>query len=367
MYVNDRKNAGASSSRRLENSSDCCHTAPVVERPISTDRIKPTAYRTLVHTTPDAGMNTLTLIINAGRSGSTFLANLLTQNYSQERYVAHEDIPVQISKPRFYNRAYTSVRREEVLADKALTHFFDKWKYELESRSVIETGWTAYHLCPVLSHVFKNCFRYVILHRDPVTFAYSRANMGNYHDNTFYDDAHEVSPFDKHSIAPQYKGLWESMNHFEKCMFWWYVVYMEACEFRKIHPEVPSLEIKADSLFSFACLPELLNFLGLREGRCQRYDVPRNEVAKFMKESFPIRDEWKAFQRHTEILKFANSMGYSLTYEEIQRQATKYTLPDGVGPKVRHSLNYWKVKARISRLLFQSRHDPTRMKRASHK
>jgi len=296
-------------------------------------------------------MNTLTLVINAGRSGSTFLAHFLKKHYTQERYIAHEDIPVQISKPRLYNRAYTPARCEEVLAGKALAHFFDKWKYELKSRSVIETGWTAYHLCPILFHIFKERFRYVILHRDPVSFAYSRASMGNYHDNTFYDDAHEVSPFDRHSIAPQYKGLWASMNHFEKCMFWWYVVYLEAYEFRTIYPEVPSLEIKAGSLFSFECLPELLKFLGLSEAGCPSYDVPRNELAKFMRESFPIQDEWKAFERHDEILAFANSMGYSLTYEQIQKQSKKYALPNGLGAKVRYSLNYWKLKSQVAALL----------------
>src|SRR5579864_5169966 len=237
-------------------------------------------------------MNTLTLVINAGRSGSTFLAHFLKQHYPQERYIAHEDIPVQVSKPRLFNRAYTPARCEKILANQALAQFLDKWKYELESRSVIETGWTAYHLCPILFHIFKERFRYVIMHRDPVSFAYSRANMGNYHDNTFYDDAHEVSPFDTHSIAPQYKGLWVSMNHFEKCMFWWYVVYLEAYEFRTTYPEVPSLEIKAGNLFSFECLTELLKFLDLSEPSCQTCDVPRNEVAKFMRESFPIQDEW---------------------------------------------------------------------------
>ena len=299
-------------------------------------------------------MNTLTLVINAGRSGSTFLENFLKKNYSQERYIAHEDIPAQISKPRLHNRAYPPARCEEVLADKALAPFFDKWKYELESRSVIETGWTAYHLSPILFHIFNERFRYVILHRDPVSFAYSRANMGNYHDNTFYDDAHEVSPFDKHSIAPQYVGLWASMNHFEKCMFWWYVVYQEAYEFRKTYPEVPSLEMKAGSLFSFERLPELLKFLGLTETSGLSRDVPRNEVAQFMRESFPIQDEWKAFARHDEILGFARSMGYSFTYEQIQKQSTKYALPDGLGPKVRHSLKYWKLKSRVAALLKRS-------------
>lgn len=115
-----------------------------------------------------------------------------------------EDIPVQVSKPREYNRAYAVERVESVLADCELVKYVDRWERELENRSVIETGWTAYHLCPVLHHRFGDRFRCIVMHRDPVSFAFSRANMGNYHPHTFYDDSHEVSPYDAHSIAMEY-------------------------------------------------------------------------------------------------------------------------------------------------------------------
>src|SRR5690606_41364506 len=60
-----------------------------------------------------------------------------------------------------------------------------------------------------------------------LSVALSRANMGNYHPETFYDDAHEVSPFDANSIAPEYSEFWHEMNHVEKCLFWWFICYRE--------------------------------------------------------------------------------------------------------------------------------------------
>ena len=59
-------------------------------------------------------MNKITLIVNAGRSGSTFLANILNANFASKCYIAHEDIPVQVSKPRLYNRAYLDYRIKSI-------------------------------------------------------------------------------------------------------------------------------------------------------------------------------------------------------------------------------------------------------------
>lgn len=296
-------------------------------------------------------MHTFTLIVNAGRSGSTYLEHVLTENYAQERYVAHEDIPVQISRPRSFNRAYTPDKLARILADDNIGRYFTKWQAELKSRSVIETGWTAYHLCPVLSHLFGERFRYVILHRDPVSFALSRANMGNYHPKTFYDDAHELSPFDEDSVAPEYRERWGSMNHFEKCMFWWYVVYSEAYEFRRRRPEIPVLELRADDVFVNRRLNDLLSFLGLDPARCARRDTERNEVARFMKETFPVRGEWKRYSEHPSILRLSESMGYVFRFEEVEERAQKYGLPKGFLPAARHWSGYWRMRSRVGRLL----------------
>lgn len=293
-------------------------------------------------------MNKLTLIANAGRSGSTFIEHLLRANYSNECYIAHEDIPVQVSKPRLYNRAYESSRVQEILSDKILLNYLDVWKNTLEDRPIVESGWTAYHLLPVLKEVFGDQFQYVIMHRDPVSVSFSRANMGNYHRCTFYDDAHEVSPFDPYSIAPQKRELWPSMNHFEKCMYWWWVVYLEAYEFKEKNPEIPCMEIASKDVFSFKRTDELLVHIGLDPQKLKVRDVPKNELAKFMRESFPVREEWKSWKCHEDIIKFAETLGYEFDEEAIRVQADKYTLPRGIGPKLRNSLNYWRLKSRLA-------------------
>ena len=296
-------------------------------------------------------MNTFALVVNSGRSGSTFLEYLLKENYGTDAYIAHEDIPVQISRPRMFNRAYQQERIRNVLGDERISPYLEQWRKSFGERSVIETGWTAYHLLPVLYHVFRENFMYVILHRDPVSFALSRAVMGNYHPLTFYDHAHEVSPFDEFSVAPHYGNLWQSMNHFEKCMYWWYVVYREAYEFKERHPEVPCMEIASKDLFSGWGMEWILGFLGLEPAKLKRTDVTKNELPRFCLETFPITDEWKAYTRHPEILDFAEKLGYSFDDDKIARQAGKYRLPKGIGPRIRRATGYWRHKSKLKIML----------------
>jgi len=293
-------------------------------------------------------MNKLTLVVNAGRSGSTFLEGILRANYAEVCYIAHEDIPVQISKPRKYNRAYSQERIHLILKDPEILKYLKYWEKQLETKPVIETGWTAYHLCPVLEYYFKERFQVIIMHRDPLSFAFSRANMGNYHNNTFYDNAHEVSPFDEFSIFPEKKSQWHTMNHFEKCMFWWTVVYKEGLEFIQKKNLTPHLLVKSKDVFSFKETESLLSFMGLNPEILKIKEVSRNELALFMRETFPVQEEWKEYIKHEDVLKFAQQLGeYNYVFDDVEKMSLKYKLPNGVISNLRFRFKYWKIKAKL--------------------
>jgi hypothetical protein len=293
--------------------------------------------------------NCFTLVVNAGRSGSTHLAHLLQRNYGDECFVMHEDIPVYITKPRLHNRAYSAEQFQSVMNDARLSARLSEWETKLADKPIIETGWTAYHLCPVLSRLFRDRFRVIVLHRDPVSFAFSRANMGNYHPKTFYGPDHEVSPFDNRSIVPEYQSLWSTMNHFEKCMFWWFTVYKEADEFRAKHPDVPCLELSSSRLFSGEQLEEIISFAGLNPEMLMHREAPKNELPVFMRETFPVRDEWRPYRRHTAILEFAESLGYQFDGDAIEALARKYELPDRFISKLRHRTTFWRIRSGIAK------------------
>jgi hypothetical protein len=60
--------------------------------------------------------NTFTLVLNAGRSGSSFLTSVLEANWRLAAHILHEGIPVQVTKPRVHNRAYEPAQLESALS-----------------------------------------------------------------------------------------------------------------------------------------------------------------------------------------------------------------------------------------------------------
>ena len=134
-------------------------------------------------------------------------------------------------------------------------------------------------------------------------------------------------------------------------MFWWSVVYKEAFEFRERNPQVPSLVIESKEVFSFKRTEELLHFIGLEPQDFVVKNVEKNELATFVKETFPITDEWQAYENHPDILEFAEGLGYSFEHERIKTLSGKYKLPKGFLPLFRNKIRFWKINAKIKKLL----------------
>ena len=181
----------------------------------------------------------------------------------------------------------------------------------------------------------------------------SRASMGNYHPRTWYDNVHEVAPDDPRSIAPHYLSVWAGMNHVEKCLYWWYVVYREIFEFLQRYPDTPHSIIASEDIFSGHGADVVAEFIGLpyRPGSAIDDNTNQNRVAQFLAETFPIVDEFERFERHQEINEFAKrKFGYLFSSTEIASMAEKYRLRPGIMPQIRHSIDFWTWRRRPVRL-----------------
>ena len=174
--------------------------------------------------------------------------------------------------------------------------------------------------------------------------------MGNYHRKTWYDDAHEVSPFDQKTIAPDFSSSWRGMNHVEKCFFWWYVCYREIIEYTEIFPETPKLFLSFDAFFNDErkC-NEMVKFLNIDSQKFLNSLVhERNSRHRFMRETFPLHSEWKSLLNHEKINDFAEkNFNYTITYKELQEIARRYYLPEGLMPLLRHKTRFWERRRRV--------------------
>ena len=66
----------------------------------------------------------------------------------------------------------------------------------------------------------------------------------------------------------------------------------------------------------------------LNQNQLTETDVNQNQLAQFMRESFLITNEWMSYRDHTEILNFAETMGYRFSETKIREQAFR-----AIGPK----------------------------------
>jgi hypothetical protein len=54
------------------------------------------------------------------------------------------------------------------------------------------------------------------------------------------------------------------------------------------------------------------------------------QITPFTKETFPVRNEWRAWNRHPEIL--AGALGHRFNPADIEKQSAEYRLRPGPGP-----------------------------------
>jgi hypothetical protein len=234
----------------------------------------------------------------------------------------------------------------------AIRRVVDVWSDQLNTQHVVETGWTAALLAPVLHRVFGDRFRVVVLHRHPVLFAASRAVMGNYSD-AYSSDSHEQSPFDPVSLHPEYRDRWAAMSPFERCLFWWLEYTDMALEFIHRHVEVPSLLVSADDLFRNAeKRQEVLHFMGLDSSRAIATPPRTNDIqrSRFTVETYPLGDEWRRYVRHPVIVHCAEMLGYDFDEEYLQKALLRYCLPQSLTSRLRYHIGFHKKKQRIKRL-----------------
>jgi hypothetical protein len=298
-------------------------------------------------------MTYFTLVMNPGRSGSRFLYELIRQNFPDTCAVYHEALHSDESQPRRLARAYTDEAVERALAVPAIRRVVGAWSDQLNTRHVVETGWTAALLAPVLYRVFGDRFHVVVLHRHPVLFAASRAVMGNYSD-AYSTDSHEQSPFDPISLHPEYRDRWSAMCAFERCLFWWLEYTDMAIEFIDRHTEVPSLVISSDDLFRNAeKRREVLHSMGLDSSRTITIPPRTNDIQRnrFTVETHPLGDEWRRYVRHAFVVHRAEALGYNFGEVYLEEMLSRYRLPQDFIAKLRYYTGFHKRKRRLKRLL----------------
>lgn len=288
-------------------------------------------------------MGDFTLVVNSGRTGSSYLANVLQNNCDQRVHIFHEKLHVFEAKPALFNRVYDDERYAAVINDKNIKRALSLWDECLVDGDVVECGWTSAHLLPVYSRYFGDRFRYIILHRNPANSVFSHASMGFYHPWSSYHPAYKISPDDLYSLMPHKKDVWDDMNHIEKTFLWWYQLYSEAFEFRAKFPSVPHIEIRSEDLYSHAAFPRIEEFFNITIESALPEDArSKNSVLKSaLQQCGMVGGEWRAIYKHPEAIQLAEKMGHDMTPEVIELVADKYRVPGDLASQILNRTRYW--------------------------
>jgi hypothetical protein len=293
------------------------------------------------------GSHPFTLVANAGRSGSTWLYQVLARNCADQGTFYHEAMLASASRPREFARAYTPAARHRVASDPRVGAWMEAWRKKLARGPVIECGWTAAHLAPVLAEQFAGQFRIVHLHRHPVEFAASKATAGHFAGG-FRNRQHELDPMMEAAIHREFTDRWDRMVPFEKCLFVWLEGTSRTDEFLERTPDVPQLVVAmTDMIRDRQRLREVLAFCGLEPPDPLDLAVDRNEVLTNNREEFALGDSWRRYSDHPEVVTAGEAHGYSMASAQLAPGMQRYQMPDGLGARIRHATRYHSVRRRL--------------------
>lgn len=294
-------------------------------------------------------MKPIVLTLSTGRCGTTFLEKTFKQSFRRgDNWVSHEYLRQEITNVGVFHRCYSAECHDQMVNDE-IRNLVAKWVEVSKVGPVIDFGWTMRSLIPYLYKKIGPQLKVLYVHRHPVAVAASFKLIGSY--SIYNSPQWAITPFHPRAMFPQFKDRWESMTAFEKCLYLWLEVNAFALELKERYPKLEVLEVKSEELFkSDSVLENIARFTGFYTDDMQiKKSTNKNRRDLFTLERRPIKNEWVNYERHPELVRFAEQMGYNMDREHINSFIHKYQLPKGVLPIIRNRTGYWALKENVSK------------------
>jgi hypothetical protein len=297
-------------------------------------------------------MHPITLTLSTGRCGTTFLERTFKEAFEGSGgWISHEHLKNRTTLVGVYHRGYSEELQKEML-NPEIEGLLAEWKRISADAPVVDFGWTMRSLVPYLHRTLGGQFRALYLHRHPVAYAASSAILGSYTD--YNSPSWAITPDHPRALYPQFRDRWSGMTPYEKCLYLWLEVNGFAREVRERYPALPFLEVKSSDLFrSKETLARVAFFTGFSESEDVVIEPSedRNERNVFSRERRPIRDEWRSYRKHPEVVAMGESLGYRMDEDFVGSFIGDYQLPRGVMPYLRNVTGYWTLRSHLGQLL----------------
>ena len=253
-------------------------------------------------------MSTVTLVVSLPRSGTQRTAYLLNKVYGEAATVVHEPIRHNYLPTRYY-RDYERVERQ--LERPEIAAHID-WIKKQDERPYIELSWQNYAAIPLFAKEFGDRLRVVHIYRHPVLNCFSLlTHRFNYPTALHRDESRDLLSPDRHRmLSTERAGHWADMTPYEKCLVYWLELNRYVNELRERYPEVPIIDVSAESLFNETSetLGRIAEFAGLDRRELQEADRKRR-VDRFSSRAVMVAD-WRLIFDYPEVVACARSLGY---------------------------------------------------------
>lgn len=296
-------------------------------------------------------MHPIVLAISTGRCGTSFLADTFKETYHDHTsWISHEYLRSDVTHPAAFFRCYSPACHKK-MANSTIDQLLLEWGRAAQRGPVVDFGWNMRSLVPYFSAMLGDQLRTLFIHRHPVFTAASMEINGFY--SIYKSPSNMLEPSHPRALHPQFGTRWASMTPFEKCLYNWLETNSYAIEVSKRFPAMRFLEVRSRNVFrsdeELARIARFAGFPNPTEGFCR--STKKNPADIVSLESRPIKNEWRRYRRHPEVIELAVQMGYNMDEEFIGQSIGKYQLPPGFLPYVRHKAGYWQRRAMLGQFL----------------
>lgn len=295
---------------------------------------------------------TFPVVVNlgVGRSGTTYIHNVLRSVYAGRAAVLHEDINGRTARLRKYFRCYQPERIEAAAREPGIAAWVERIKSIARSQPVIVTGYTTAHLGPVLAAELGDQLRTIHVHRHPLNVV-AASYIGPWSVDwpsipTYAEDPNGrvLTPSDPHVRFNELGVDWPLLPPFARIAYQWLEMTSAAVEFPQRYPHIPHrlIDARRDVFESQHYLATIAGLLELKPAAGDT--IPhRDQNAGWRRslEERPLDDNWTSVLSLPALVTLATELGHDCSMPELERRAGRYQLPAGVASLIRHRTHYW--------------------------
>jgi hypothetical protein len=260
-------------------------------------------------------MHWATFFISTGRCGTQWLAFHLQHRLANAATVEHEPLTAYAPSDRLQHPTLPDPQIQDT------QHHLDRIDRLLGRQDYIECGWPCWRALAYIQQRLRGRVRFVHLTRHPIPVACSWVAYGAYVLPLLSIHPQRVlfTPSEADAIFCQYQTCWESLNAFEKVLYFWAEVNGAALRHHERYPETPWLHLTYEDLFHGGGWERLCAFLEL-DTQPDAAEVKQTRIDQY---SFLATTWWepKNIWRHPLTMSLAKRLGYEpLDFDEAALQ-----------------------------------------------